>query len=142
MADSLADAERFVRRVIASETVWYLDTGDGAAWCESIDPSVSEETRPVLLFFSDRAYARRVQTRHFPECGVAATELFLFLYQWLHGMTGDGVLAGPNWTGDMIGLELKAYPLRATIEETMTEEHRRRCRQRYPALKGKADPGE
>ncbi len=136
-ADCEADVDRFVRRVVDAETVWYLSSGRGIAFCESNDDQSGDESGTVLLFFSDEAYARRAQTRHFSDHEVTSMNLFDFLYRWLPGMTGDGVLAGPNWTGDLIGLEVQAFPLRKRIESNMTREHLERYQKQYEELKGR-----
>lgn len=115
-ADSKADAERFVRRVTKLQVVWYLDCDTGAARCASNEIIASDQAPAnVILFFSDAAYARRVRTRSFPEFEPVTLSLFDFLYRWLPGMSEDGILAGVNWTGDLIGLELDPLALRASM---------------------------
>jgi hypothetical protein len=136
-ADCQADVDRFIRRVVDSEFVWYLSSDRGTAYCESNDDESQEEPRAILLFFSDKAYARRAQVRHFSDYEVTSMSLFDFLYRWLPGMTGDGVLAGPNWTGDLIGLEMEAFPLRESIESIMTREHLERYRKQCDELSGR-----
>jgi hypothetical protein len=132
-ADCQADADRFITRIVGSEVVWYLRSKHGRASCESND-SDEDEPLTVLLFFSDEAYARRVKKQHFPDHEIDRIGLFDFLYRWLPGMTGDGVLAGPNWTGDLVGLEMQAYPLRDKIETTMTKEHLEPYKKHYEEL--------
>jgi hypothetical protein len=48
--------------------------------------------------------------------------LFDFLFRWLPGMSGDGVLAGPNWNQDLVGLELDPFELRESIELALSSE--------------------
>lgn len=48
--------------------------------------------------------------------------LFDFLFRWLPGMSGDGVLVGPNWNQELIGLELDPFELRKTIEAALSPE--------------------
>lgn len=136
-ADSQADLRRFVQRVAARETVWLLKGPDGVAVCGS-NEFVDEEEEPatVLLFFSDRAYAERVRGGHFPDCAATPIALFDFLYRWLPGMTGDGRLAGPNWTGGLVGCEVDPFDLRMKISEAMTPAQAEAHRQRYEALTG------
>ncbi len=100
--------DRFVRRVIESETVWYLKHSDGVANSVSND----DEVTTILLFWSDSAYANRFRDKGFGDYKETSMNLFDFLYRWLPGMSGDGVLAGTNWTGDLIGLEINPYELR------------------------------
>jgi len=113
-----ANHDRFVRRVIKNETVWYLKHPDGVANSVSND----DEETTILMFWSDRAYASRVRRNGFEDYKETSMDLFDFLYRWLPGMTGDGILAGTNWTGDLIGIELNSYELRKEIEERMPEE--------------------
>ena len=85
----------------------------------------------VLLFFSDPAYARRAQRSAFPEYEPKGLDLFDVLYRWLPGMTRDGVFAGPNWTGDLVGLEVEAFELREELESQLTPEQRSAFDERY-----------
>jgi hypothetical protein len=124
IADSKADLDRFVRRVAEGDEVWSLASAQGVAWCESNEFEDDDGDAPaVLLFFSDRAYATRAQAAQFPAHAPEAIPLFDFMYRWLPGMSGDGVLAGPNWSGDLTGLELDPFELRELIEAAMTPEH-------------------
>ena len=136
-ADCQADVDRFIRRVVDSEIVWYLSSNHGAASCESNRDDSGDDSATVLLFFSDEAYARRAQTRHYRNHEITSMSLFDFLYRWLPGMTGDSVLAGPNWTGDLVGLEIEAFPLRQQIERIMTRDHLERYQKRYHELTGR-----
>lgn len=86
----------------------------------------------MLLFWSDEAYARRAQ-QEFPEYAPAQIGLFDFLFRWLPGMSGDGVLAGTNWTGDLVGLEKDPYELRTEIEAAMPPEVSAAHKARYEA---------
>ena len=110
-ADCEADSKRFITRCLASELVWHLTSGSQVAYCESNGSDASEDERVVLLFFSDEAYAKRAGNGHFPDYTAQSIDLFDFLYRWLPGMTTDGVLAGPNWSGDLVGLEFEPYHL-------------------------------
>jgi len=136
-ADAKADVERFIKRIVATDTVWYLTSADGTASCPS-DTEIDEDVEPptVLLFFSDAAYARRTQSQSFSGHSPASMSLFDFMYRWLPGMSRDGVLAGPNWTGDLVGLELDPFELREAIEAGMSQEHMQRHDQLYKTLAG------
>jgi hypothetical protein len=118
--------ERFVRRVIASEVVWGVRNESGFQSCESNE----DDSRRVLLFWSDAAYARRAISRDYPECQAAGIELFNFLYRWLPGMAGDEILVGPNYTADPCGLELDPLELQDELLETMPVEMLERYRER------------
>lgn len=135
VADAKADVDRFIKRVVAADTVWYLTSKNGTAGCPSnAEPEGDEEPPTVLLFFSDAAYARRAQSRSFRRHSPKSMSLFDFMYRWLPGMSGDGVLAGPNWTGELIGLEVDPFELREAIEAGMTHDHLRRHEQLYKEL--------
>ena len=110
--------QRFVERVAAGETVYYLCNEDGVA--NSV--SNANEEIPVLPFWSDAAYARRAAQRFEEPFDVDTISLLDFLYRWLPGMTGDGVLAGVNWNADLCGDEVDPFELRREIEGQMSDE--------------------
>lgn len=120
--------QRFVKRVSAAEVVYYLVNDEGVANSESND----YEDVMVLPFWSDPAYARRAERAFTESFEVKVIPLFDFLYRWLPGMTGDGVLAGTNWNGQLCGREIDPYVLRTEIEESMgpdlCEQYDERCR--------------
>ncbi len=68
--------------------------------------------------------------------------LFDFLFRWLPGMSGDGVLAGPNWNHDLVGVELDPYELRVQIDAALTPKqaaaHKAMCKK----LTGAGEPPE
>ena len=107
--------QRFVERIVEKESVFYLANPDGVANSVSND----DEETVILMFWSDRAYATRAKGAFEEEFEEIEMELFDFLYRWLPGMSGDGVLAGPNWNGDLVGKEIDPYELREIIEEKM-----------------------
>ncbi len=122
--------QRFIDRIIESESVFYLGNEEGVA------NSVSNEDEEVviLMFWSDRAYAARAKKcfdEHFDEVEM---DLFDFLYRWLPGMSGDGVLAGPNWNGDLVGREIDPFELREVIEERMPSELISKYQEKYNEL--------
>jgi len=100
--------DRFVARAAETEVVWALQSSDGFASC----PSLADEAREVLMFWSDRAPAARVQQTSFPEYDPIELKLFDFLFRWLPGMERDRALAGTNWNADLAGLELDPATLR------------------------------
>jgi hypothetical protein len=139
-ADAKADLERFVRRVAEHDQVWLLRGKTGPAVCQSNEFD-DEHGNPalVLLFFSDRAYAARVQGAQYAKHRPEAIALFDFLFRWLPGMTGDGRLAGPNWSAELTGCEVDPFALRESIEAAMTPEHRAQHQARFAELAGDAE---
>ena len=133
-ADSEADLERFIRRVAESDEVWALKGPDGMTVCESLEFGTDEDPATVMLFFSDEAYARRVLASHFPGQAPHRIALFDFMYRWLPGMSGDGVVAGPNWSADLTGREEEPFELRERIEAAMTPEHLKAHEERFREL--------
>ncbi|MEM9400677.1 MAG: DUF2750 domain-containing protein [Verrucomicrobiota bacterium] len=122
--------ERFIRHVIANETVYFLVNDDGVANSSSND----QDQTDVLPFWSHLAYAARA-ARSFEENYETETiELFDFLYRWLPGMSGDGVLAGTNWDANLIGREIDPYILRTELEEKMSPELLEKYEAKYDAL--------
>ena len=110
--------ERFVARVAQMESVWGIEVEDGFATCDSHGGDGAH----VIIFWSDRAYAKRALEASFPGSEVVLITLFDFLFRWLPGMEKDGVLAGTNWTKDMAGLELRPVELQTQILEALPEE--------------------
>ena len=127
-----ANHDRFVARVAETEVVWGLEGTDGFASC----PSNENEDIEVLMFWSDRAYAERVQHNAFPEYAPTEVKLFDFLFRWLAGMERDRVLAGTNWTGDLAGQELEAADLRDQLMTALGPDRARQYAERlHAALK-------
>ena len=122
--------QRFIDRIIGSESVFYLSSDEGVA------NSVSNEDEEIviLLFWSDRGYATRAKRAFEDEFIETEMTLFDFLYRWLPGMSGDGVLAGPNWDGNLIGKEVDPYDLRIEIEERMPPEILEQYEERFREL--------
>ena len=123
-SDCQADVDRFVKRVTESEVVWFLANDEGTAYCESNELEEDEEPRGILLFFSEEAYAKRCQKAAFEDYEISNMSLFDFLFRWLPGMSGDGVLAGPNWNHELVGLEVDPFELRERIEENLSDVQR------------------
>jgi len=122
--------QRFIDNVIENESVFYLGNEDGVA--NSI--SNEDEEAVILMFWSDRAYATRAMkcfNEHYDEIEM---DLFDFLYRWLPGMSGDGVLAGPNWNGELVGREIDPFDLRDEIEEKMPSELVAKFERKYNEL--------
>ena len=117
--------QQFISRIIESEVVWGLLGHRGFADCDS-----NEADAAVIMFWSDRAYATRVQQHFFREYEPQEVSLFDFLFHWLPGMAADGVLAGTNWTADLIGLEFASDELQNTILSVMNPEQARKYKTR------------
>ena len=122
-ADSEAQSERFCRRVAEQEVVYFLSRRGSPITCESNEYFMGEDDPcSVMLFFSHTAYAKRAIQKHFPRCKIGEIKLFDFMYRWLPGMTGDGVIAGPDWNSELAGKEWVPFDLRLKIEEKMCPE--------------------
>jgi len=110
--------QRFIDRAVENEVIFYLANKDGVATSVSNE----DDETVILLFWSDRAYASRAKKCFDENFDGMEIELFDFLYRWLPGMSGDEVLAGPNWNGDLVGREVDPFELREMIEEKMPSE--------------------
>ena len=90
-----ARCDTAVRRP-SSRPRWCGDPGETSfGMCESNDVEVENgEPAAVLLFWSHEAYARRVIEAGFDDHVAESLSLLDFLFRWLPGMAGDGVLAG------------------------------------------------
>jgi hypothetical protein len=132
-----ANHKRFVEHVAKHEAVYALKGSAGIANCEAVE---FEETR-ALLFFSDEAYARRAIKQSFEGFEVMRIDLFDFLFRWLPGMSGDGVVAGTNWTGDLAGLEFEPFELREEIDAALSPDQLKRHEDRFHAATDAATSG-
>jgi hypothetical protein len=124
-----ANHERFVSRVAKSEVVWGLQSPGGVASC----PSNADESRQVLMFWSDRGYASRVKQSAFSEYEPVELTLFDFLFRWLSGMQADGVLAGTNWNGDLAGIEIEPDQLQNQLLDALGPERVQKYTERLRA---------
>ena len=124
-----ANHDRFVRRVAETEVVWALQSSDGFASC----PSHADEVRDVVMFWSERAHAERVEKGSFPEYEPVELSLFDFLFRWLAGMERDRVLAGTNWNADLAGLEVSPADLRDQLLTALGPDRAREYAQRLQA---------
>ncbi|MCW8831395.1 MAG: DUF2750 domain-containing protein [Gammaproteobacteria bacterium] len=122
--------QRFIERVIENEAVFYLSNEDGVANAVSNE----DEKIVILMFWSDRAYATRAKQSFDEGFNEVKMELFDFLYPWLPGMSGDGVLAGPNWNGDLVGREIDPFELRELIEGQMPSDLLEKYELKYSEL--------
>jgi hypothetical protein len=102
---------RFLKRITETGIVWTLHNGRGVANC----PSGENEATTVLLFWSERAWARRCVTDAWSKYAPKPLELSAFKELWLPGMLKDGALAGPEWTQHLIGLEVAPDALLADL---------------------------
>jgi len=110
--------QRFLERIIENESVFYLGNEDGVANSASNE----DDETIILMFWSDRAYAARAKKCFEENFDEVEMDLFDFLYRWLPGMSGDGVLAGPNWNGELVGREIDPFELMEQIEARMPSE--------------------
>jgi len=100
--------QTFVEQVKSTRQVWGLSSPeDGWAYCVSDN---GEET-DVILFWSSEDLAKVHQNDEWKDHIPAPVDLDTFIDHWLQGMDSDGVLAGPNWDIDLVGLELTAREL-------------------------------
>lgn len=135
MVSAAADdsLQRFIARAIEQEAVWFLENDEGAAYVDS----ARDEEAVVLLFWSERADAKRARKTEFKEFEVAEIALLEFLFKWLSGMAEDEVLVGVNWTGAPEELELDPEHLQDELLEAMGDEMRETY---YDALQAALDP--
>jgi hypothetical protein len=123
-ATTLANHERFIRRVVASGEVWALESPDGWAACESVedvDEGDEEAPREVMPFWSDRAYAQRAAAGEWEHFVPTAIPLDLFIDRWLKDMHDDGTLVGTNWDAHGCGVEIEAIELAQALVDALDE---------------------
>lgn len=109
--------ERFARRIAETGVVWALENEDGFANCSSND----DEEILVILFWSERALASKCAAHEWTGFKPVEIPLDLFREKWLTGMASDGVLVGPEWTGDLVGMEVDPIDLTDDLEQLLGE---------------------
>jgi hypothetical protein len=70
-----------------------------------------------------------------PNSSTRAISLFDFLPRWLPGLHRDGHLAGTNWTGDLIGLELEPSELQTQLHGQLPQDLRVQFREMLELLR-------
>lgn len=105
--DSQRRYEKFVERVSLSQGVWGLKSDDGWAIVES---NAYEDTG-VMLFWSDKAYAKQCAAEEWDHYIPTLITLENFVQLWLHGLEEDELLVGVNWNKDLVGLEAEPLEL-------------------------------
>jgi hypothetical protein len=101
--------ERFIQRVVASGIVWGLKEDEG--WVTSTSTADETEERPIMPFWSDRAYAKQCAQDEWSSYEPTQIPLELFLERWLPGMHADGYLVGTNWNASLSGYEIEPLQL-------------------------------
>ena len=100
----------FVERVVQFDKVWALENDEGFATSTAND----DDDIAVILFWSDKAYAKSVAKDDWKLYQSTEMTLTAFLENWLVGMSNDNILVGTNWDANMFGKEI--HPLRLALE--------------------------
>lgn len=118
--EAQARRDEFIARLIETEVVFALELEESIASVESgeFDGEV------VLLFWSDRADAKRARKTAFKEYEVIEISLFEFIFKWLSGMDEDEVLVGVNRVGALTGAECDPEQLQEDLLQAMDVEKR------------------
>lgn len=111
--DSQRRFEKFVERVSNNQEVWGLKSEDGWAIVES---NAYEDTG-VMLFWSDKEYAKRCAMEEWAHYIPTLITLENFLTFWLTGLEEDELLVGVNWNKDLVGLEIEPLELLKNLAE-------------------------
>jgi hypothetical protein len=115
--DSIDNHRRFIERVAKSRVVWGLRSPEG--WAAA--PANDDESREVMPFWSDRAYAARSAKDQWAAYEPTSIDIDSFIDKWLRGMNRDGLLVGTNWDAHLIGLEIEPVELARALLDTMDE---------------------
>ena len=112
-SDLDANCRRFIEHIQESGQVWSLSSDDGWVVVDSTEYEDSE----VMPFWSDESYAVQHcvdQWAHFKPTAITLDD---FVDDWLTGMAEEGVLVGPNWNGELEGLELEPDEILQRLNE-------------------------
>ncbi|MCB1649912.1 MAG: DUF2750 domain-containing protein [Gammaproteobacteria bacterium] len=101
--DEEANYDLFISRILETGKVWGLKADDGWAVC----PSLEFEDTDVFPFWSDEADARVHCSEDWKIYTPSVIELEDFVVNWLPGMHEDEVMVGPNWNGELSGVEVE-----------------------------------
>lgn len=105
--------EKFIKRVREHAEVWGLKSEDGWAIVES---NTYEDTG-VMLFWSDKAYAKQCAAEEWNHYIPTLIALENFSTLWLPGLDEDELLVRVNWTKDLIGLETEPLELLNNLQK-------------------------
>jgi len=119
LAESKSNHEAFVRKIVAAESVWVLQSDDGAAYCVSEEEDDNE--RSVIQFWAQAADAQQAAVDDWAEYEPEAVSLFDFLFRWLPGMHDDEALVGTNLSNEKLGLEIEPADLEEELRNEMGE---------------------
>ena len=111
----LQDAyDRFIVRVKSSGIVWGLRSEDGDySCCESHE----NPEALVILFWSDKAYARQIGKKYWPDYALKELEIDLFTENFIPTMGSRGFYVGLNYNSDLAGLEIDPNQLARDLEK-------------------------
>lgn len=119
LAESKANHRDFVKKIIAAENVWILNSEDGAAYCVSEDEG--DDERSVIQFWAQAADAEQAAVEDWAEYETESVTLFDFLFRWLPGMHDDEALVGTNLSNEKLGLEIEPADLEEELRDAMGE---------------------
>jgi hypothetical protein len=109
--------QKFLQRVVAEQEVWLLRPPTGGV---AITGSNDDPSRDVMLFWSARAYAQRCAVDEWAAHAPDSIPLDAFLERWLTGLHADNMLAGCDWTGQLVGLELAPETVKTDLLAALT----------------------
>ncbi|TQV76019.1 DUF2750 domain-containing protein [Exilibacterium tricleocarpae] len=104
--------DRFIVEALETGCVWGLEGPDGWALC----PSEKYPDSDVLPFWSQPEFAQGHCVDEWVDYRAVPVSLEELLEDWLPGMHNDVLLAGINWTADMVGSEVEPLDLLRDIE--------------------------
>jgi hypothetical protein len=110
--------QKFVERVIESQTVWALKSKEGYATADSNE----FEDVEVIPFWSDKAYANVLAKDEWESFEPSSIPLSEFLEDWLVGMNNDGMMIGTNWDQNLFGKEIEPLDLALEISTILVNE--------------------
>ena len=110
--------QKFVERIIETQTVWALKSEEGYATSESNE----YEDVEVIPFWSDKAYANALAKDEWESFEPSSMSLSEFLENWLVGMSNDGMIVGTNWDQNLFGKEIEPLDLALEISTILIKE--------------------
>jgi len=107
----------FIAEALDTGCVWGLENEEGWALC----PSLTNDELDVMPLWSQPEYAERHCRDEWSDYEVVPISLEELLDDWLPGMHEDLLLIGPNWNGDLEGMEVEPLDLLSDVDQLAAE---------------------
>ncbi|WP_214819882.1 MULTISPECIES: DUF2750 domain-containing protein [unclassified Exiguobacterium] len=106
--------EHFCDEITENQLVYGLSEERDEGW--AFTPSILDETREVLLFFSSRERAEACRVNEWSKYEIVELSFNNFFEVWLPHMIEDEYMCGLDWTPDLVGIEVQPEEMQLYLE--------------------------